>query len=175
MRLRWSPTGKMFDIKGKLIAASESNGDNQTVSKFHLFSWQVIEISLWCVDSGCSKHMTGNQKLLINFVWQFLGTVRFGNDHVATILGFGDLQWGNILITRVYFVEGLGHNLFSVGQFCDSDLEVAFRRNTCFVRNLGGVDLLKGNRTTNLYTINLHDMASSSLICLMAHATSTKS
>ncbi|GKC69831.1 retrovirus-related pol polyprotein from transposon TNT 1-94, partial [Tanacetum coccineum] len=53
----------------------------------------------------------------------FLGTIRFGNDHVATILGFGDLQWGNILITRVYFVEGLGHNLFSVGQFCDSDLE----------------------------------------------------
>ncbi|GJY59361.1 retrovirus-related pol polyprotein from transposon TNT 1-94 [Tanacetum coccineum] len=102
--------------------------------------------------------MTGNLKLLINFVWKFLGTVRFGNDHVAAILGFGDLQWGNILITRVYFVEGLGHNLFSVGQFCDSDLEVAFRRNSCFVRNLDGVDLLKGNRSTNLYTINLHEM-----------------
>ncbi|GKF44164.1 retrovirus-related pol polyprotein from transposon TNT 1-94, partial [Tanacetum coccineum] len=104
-----------------------------------------------------------------------MGTVRFGNDHVAVILGFGDLQWENILITRVYFVEGLGHNLFSVGQFCDSDLEVAFRRNTCFVKNLEGVDLLQGNRTTNLYTINLHDMASASPICLMARATSTKS
>nr|GEX99641.1 retrovirus-related Pol polyprotein from transposon TNT 1-94 [Tanacetum cinerariifolium] len=78
---------------------------------------------LWCLDSGCSKHMTGNLKLLINFVWKFLGAVRFGNDHIAAILGFGDLQWGNILITRVYFVEGLGHNLFSVGQFCDSNLE----------------------------------------------------
>nr|GEU54367.1 retrovirus-related Pol polyprotein from transposon TNT 1-94 [Tanacetum cinerariifolium] len=76
----------------------------------------VIQIYLWCVDSGCSKHMTGNLKLLINFVWKFMGTVRFGNDHVATIMGFGDLQWGNILITRVYFVEGLGHNLFSVFQ-----------------------------------------------------------
>ncbi|GKA95993.1 retrovirus-related pol polyprotein from transposon TNT 1-94, partial [Tanacetum coccineum] len=105
----------------------------------------------------------------------FLGTVRFGNDHVAAILGFGDLQWGNILITRVYFVEGLGHNLFSVGQFCDSDLEVAFRRNTCFVRNLEGVDLLKGNRTTNLYTINLHEMASAPQLCPHARATSTKS
>nr|GEY60821.1 hypothetical protein [Tanacetum cinerariifolium] len=71
--------------------------------------------------------------------------------------------------------EGLGHNLFSVGQFCDLDLEVAFRRNTCFVRNLEGVDLLKGNRTTNLYTINLHEMASASPICLMARATSSKS
>nr|GEV89705.1 hypothetical protein [Tanacetum cinerariifolium] len=62
--------------------------------------------------------MTGNLKLLINFFWKFMGTVRFGNDHVVAILGFGDLQWGNILITRVYFVKGLGHNLFSVGQFC---------------------------------------------------------
>nr|GFA83532.1 integrase, catalytic region, zinc finger, CCHC-type, peptidase aspartic, catalytic [Tanacetum cinerariifolium] len=104
-----------------------------------------------------------------------MGTVRFGNDHIAAILGFGDLQWGNILITRVYFVEGLGHNFFSVGQFCDSDLEVAFRRNACFVRNLDGVDLLKGDRSTNLYTINLQEIASASPICLMARASSTKS
>nr|GFB47820.1 retrovirus-related Pol polyprotein from transposon TNT 1-94 [Tanacetum cinerariifolium] len=119
--------------------------------------------------------MTENLKLLINFVWKFMGTVRFGNDHVAAILGFGDLQWGNILITMVYFTEGLGHNLFLVGQFCDSDLEVAFRRNACFVRNLEGVDLLKGDRSTNLYTINLQKMASASPICLMARASSTKS
>ncbi|GKD97853.1 retrovirus-related pol polyprotein from transposon TNT 1-94, partial [Tanacetum coccineum] len=125
---------------------------------------------LWCINSGCSKHMTENLKLLINFVW-----IRFGNDHVAAVLGYGDLQWGNILITRVYFVEGLGHNLFSVGQFCDSDLEVAFKRNTCYVRNLEGVDLLKRNHTTNLYTIILHEMSSASPICLMDRATSTKS
>ncbi|GKE33266.1 hypothetical protein Tco_1452588, partial [Tanacetum coccineum] len=67
--------------------------------------------------------MIENLKLFINFVWKFLGTDRFGNDYVAAILGFDDLQWGNILITKVYFVEGLGHNLFSVGQFYDSDLE----------------------------------------------------
>nr|GFB56838.1 integrase, catalytic region, zinc finger, CCHC-type, peptidase aspartic, catalytic [Tanacetum cinerariifolium] len=119
---------------------------------------------LWCVDSGCSKHMTRNLKLLINFVWKFLGTVRFGNDHVAAILEFGNLQWGNILITRVYFIEGLGHNLFSVGQFCDSDLEVAFRRDACFVKNLEGVDLLKGDRSTNLYTININDLARNDLV-----------
>nr|GEV53265.1 retrovirus-related Pol polyprotein from transposon TNT 1-94 [Tanacetum cinerariifolium] len=135
----------------------------------------VIQICLWCVDSGCSKHMTENLQLLINFFWKFLGIVRFENDHVVAIIEFGDLQWGNILITRVYFVEGLGYNLFSVGQFCDSDLEVAFRRNACFIRNLDGVDLLSGNRTTNLYTINLHEMASASPICLMARASSTKS
>nr|GEU96243.1 hypothetical protein [Tanacetum cinerariifolium] len=60
-------------------------------------------------------------------------------------------------------------------QFSDSDLEVAFRRNACFVRNIEGVDLLKGNRSTNFYTINLHDMAYASPICLMARASSTKS
>nr|GEV71379.1 integrase, catalytic region, zinc finger, CCHC-type, peptidase aspartic, catalytic [Tanacetum cinerariifolium] len=56
--------------------------------------------------SRCFKHMTENIKLLIKFVWKFLGTVCFGNDHIAAILGYGDLKWGNITITRVYFVEG---------------------------------------------------------------------
>nr|GEW37203.1 hypothetical protein [Tanacetum cinerariifolium] len=79
------------------------------------------------------------------------------------------------LLDRVYFVKGLCHNLFLVGKFYDSDLEVAFRRNACFVRNLEGVDLLKGDRSTNLYIINLHEMTSTSPICLMAHASSTKS
>nr|GEZ30011.1 retrovirus-related Pol polyprotein from transposon TNT 1-94 [Tanacetum cinerariifolium] len=127
------------------------------------------------VSTPQESKSVNNDKLLINFVWKFMGTVRFGNDHVAAILGFGDLQWRNILITRVYFIEGLGHNLFSIGQFCDSDLEVAFRRNACFIRNLEGVDLLKSDRSTNLYTINLHEMASASPICLMARASSTKS
>nr|GFB87866.1 integrase, catalytic region, zinc finger, CCHC-type, peptidase aspartic, catalytic [Tanacetum cinerariifolium] len=65
--------------------------------------------------------------------------------------------------------------VYAMWQFCDSDLEVAFRRNACFVRNLEGVDLLKGDRSTNLYTINLHDMVSASPICLMALASSTNS
>ncbi|GJS07151.1 hypothetical protein Tco_0363947 [Tanacetum coccineum] len=136
--LRWSPTGRLFDLKGKIIASSESesqsdcsNGDNACTSN---------------PPEPTIKRFPNSTSFLGRLSKFFLGTVRFGNDHVAAILGFGDLQWGNILITRVYFVEGLGHNLFSVGQFCDSDLEVAFRRNTCFVRNLEGVDLLKGKR-----------------------------
>nr|GEY45932.1 retrovirus-related Pol polyprotein from transposon TNT 1-94 [Tanacetum cinerariifolium] len=86
--------------------------------------------------------MTENIKLLINFVWKILGTVCFRNDHIAAILGYGDLKWGNITNTRVYFVEGLGHNLFLTGQFCDADLEVAFRRNTCFIRDLDDIGKL---------------------------------
>ncbi|GJR37595.1 hypothetical protein Tco_1213279 [Tanacetum coccineum] len=67
--------------------------------------------------------MTCNLSLLCNFVEKYLGTVHFGNDQFAPILGYGDLVQGNITIKRVYYVEGLNHNLFSVGQFCDVDLE----------------------------------------------------
>nr|GEV95658.1 hypothetical protein [Tanacetum cinerariifolium] len=129
--IRWLPTGRMFDLKGKIIASSESES-----------------------QSGCSKgdnECTSNPleptiKRFPNFTFSLAGTIRFGNDHVAAILGFGDLQWGNILITMVYFIKGLGHNLFSVG-----------------------------NRITNLYNINLHEMAPASPIFFMARATSTKS
>ncbi|GJY98958.1 retrovirus-related pol polyprotein from transposon TNT 1-94 [Tanacetum coccineum] len=72
-----------------------------------------------------------------------LFSVKFENDHVAKILGYGDYQIGNVMISRFYYVEGLGHNLFSVGQFCDLNLEVAFRQHTCFIRNLEGVKFLR--------------------------------
>ncbi|GKB99910.1 hypothetical protein Tco_0986047, partial [Tanacetum coccineum] len=104
--LRLSPTGRLFDLKGKIIASSEfksqsdcSNGDNACTSN-------PLEPTIKRFPNSTS--FLGR---LSKFVY---GTVRFGNDHVATTLGFGDLQWGNILITRVYFVEGLGHNLLSV-------------------------------------------------------------
>ncbi|GJR15298.1 retrovirus-related pol polyprotein from transposon TNT 1-94, partial [Tanacetum coccineum] len=147
---------------------------NVPVSKSKVLK-SVVQIVLWYLDSGCSKHMTGDRSQLTNFVNKFLGTVKFGNDHVAKILGYGDYQIGNVTISRVYYMEGLGHNLFSVGQFCDSNLEVAFRQHTCFIRNLEGVDLLIGSRGNNLYTLSLGDMMASSLICLFSKASKTKS
>nr|GEW62155.1 integrase, catalytic region, zinc finger, CCHC-type, peptidase aspartic, catalytic [Tanacetum cinerariifolium] len=113
--LRWSPTRRMFDLKGKIIASSESES-----------------------QSDCSK-----------------------GDNACT---------SNPLEPTIKQFPSYTFSL--VGKFCDSDLEVAFRRNACFVKNLEGVDLLLGNRIINLYTINLHDMAP---ICHMALATSTKS
>nr|GFC45633.1 integrase, catalytic region, zinc finger, CCHC-type, peptidase aspartic, catalytic [Tanacetum cinerariifolium] len=86
--------------------------------------------------------MTGNLKLLINFVEKFLDMVKFGNDQIAPILGYGDQVQGAIMIKRVYYVEGLNHNLFFIGQFYDADLEVAFRKSTCYIRDLKGNDLL---------------------------------
>nr|GEU31540.1 integrase, catalytic region, zinc finger, CCHC-type, peptidase aspartic, catalytic [Tanacetum cinerariifolium] len=72
--------------------------------------------------------------------------------------GYGDYQIGNVTISRVYYVEGLGHNLFFVGQFCDWKLEDAFHQHTCYIRNLEGVDLLTGSQRNNLYTLSLRDM-----------------
>nr|GEY32944.1 hypothetical protein [Tanacetum cinerariifolium] len=94
----------------------------------------------------CSKHMTGNRALLTNFVKKFLGTVRFGNNDFTVIASYG----------------GVG-------------LKVAFRKSTCFVRNEDGVDLLTGDRSSNLYTIALNKVASNSSTCLLAKASSLQS
>nr|GEW38427.1 ribonuclease H-like domain-containing protein [Tanacetum cinerariifolium] len=106
----------------------------------------IPRIYLWIIDSGCSKHMTGNRTLLTNFVEKFLGMVCFGNNDFAVIAGYGDVG-----------------------------LEVAFRKSTCFVRNKDGVDLLTGDRSSNLYTISLNEVASNSSTCLLAKASSSQS
>nr|GEY34459.1 copia protein [Tanacetum cinerariifolium] len=68
------------------------------------------------------------------------------------ILSYRDLVQGNVTINKVYYIKGLNHNLFSVGQFCDADLEVAFRKSTCFVRDLQCNDLLIG-LNHNLFSV----------------------
>ncbi|GJR45049.1 retrovirus-related pol polyprotein from transposon TNT 1-94 [Tanacetum coccineum] len=159
---QWKPTGRLLPL-GRQCPLVRST------------ALKVVQIVLWYLDSGCSKHMIGDRSRLRNFVKKFIGTVRFGNDHFGAIMGYGYYVIGDCVISRVYYVEGLGHNLFSVCQFCNSDLEVAFRKHTCFVRDLDGVDLIKGSRGTNLYTILVEDMMRSSPICLMSRASKNKS
>ncbi|GKC68849.1 retrovirus-related pol polyprotein from transposon TNT 1-94 [Tanacetum coccineum] len=107
--------------------------------------------------------MTGDRSRLMNFVKKFIGTVRFGNDHFGAIMGYGDYVVGDSVISRVYYVEGLGHNLFSV------------RKHSCYVHDMDGVELLKGSRGSNLYTIYVEDMMKSSPICLLSKASKHKS
>ncbi|GJT40062.1 retrovirus-related pol polyprotein from transposon TNT 1-94 [Tanacetum coccineum] len=169
---QWKPTGRLIPLDGQCSLVrppAPSNSPNPVESNL------VIQIVLWYLDSGCSKHMTGDRSRLKNFVNKFIGTVRFVNDHFGAIMGYRDYVIGDSVISRVYYVEGLGHNLFSVGQFCDSDLEVAFRKHTCFVRDLDGVDLIKGSRGTNLYTISIEDMMRFSPIFLLSKASKNKS
>nr|GFC43702.1 integrase, catalytic region, zinc finger, CCHC-type, peptidase aspartic, catalytic [Tanacetum cinerariifolium] len=92
--------------------------------------------------------------------------MQFENDQFALILGYGDLVKGNVTIKRLYYVEGLNLNLFSVGQFYDADLEVAFRKSTCFVKDLQGNDLLMGTHGSNLYIISLQESSSATQYAL---------
>ncbi|GKA60221.1 hypothetical protein Tco_0759628 [Tanacetum coccineum] len=160
IRYNWRPTGRTSTLIGNACPLTRITTTNKmpfrepipleivaqepVVTRFYTRRPKVVQIVLWYLDSGCSKHMTGDRSQLTNFVHKFLGTVKFGNDHIAKIIGYGDFQIGNVTISRVYYVEGLGHNLFSIGQFYDSDLEVAFIKHTCSVQNLEGIDLLSG-------------------------------
>ncbi|GJY88103.1 retrovirus-related pol polyprotein from transposon TNT 1-94 [Tanacetum coccineum] len=164
---QWRPTGKKFAL-GEICQLTKLSVKCSTLSANQ-------QVMLWYLDSGCSKHMTGNHSKLMNFVDKFIGSVRFGNDHLGAIMGYGDYVMGESVISRVYYVEGLGHNLFSVGQFYDSELEVAFRKHTCCVRDLNGTDILKGSHGTNLYTISIDEMMKSSPICLLSKASKSKS
>nr|GEU55941.1 hypothetical protein [Tanacetum cinerariifolium] len=88
------------------------------------------------VNNSKPNHTWGNSDTDIPSSSSLVMIVRFKNDHIARIMGYGDYQLGNVTISRVYYVEGLGHNLFFIGQFYDTDLKVAFQKNTCFIRNL---------------------------------------
>ncbi|GJV07200.1 retrovirus-related pol polyprotein from transposon TNT 1-94 [Tanacetum coccineum] len=110
---------------------------------------KVVQIILWYLDSGYSKHMMGNRSKLKNFVEKFIGTVKFGNDHVGAIMGYGDYMIGDSVISQ--------------------------EKHSCFVRNMDGVDLLKGCHITNLYTISVDEMLRSSPICLLSKASKSKS
>nr|GEU56916.1 integrase, catalytic region, zinc finger, CCHC-type, peptidase aspartic, catalytic [Tanacetum cinerariifolium] len=108
---------------------------------------KIVQICLWIIDSGCSKHMTGNRSLLKNFVETFLGTVRFGNNDFVVIAGYGDMVIGSMTI----------------------------KKSTCFVQKEDGVDLLTGDRSSNLYTIALNEVTSNSSACLLAKASCLQS
>nr|GEV42184.1 hypothetical protein [Tanacetum cinerariifolium] len=170
IRYKWRPNGRTFIIAGNACPLTRITTTTKVplrkpiVQESNTPKPVVVQIVLWYLDSGCYKHMTGDRSQLTNFVNKFLDTIKFGNDHMVKIMGYGDYQIGNVTISRVYFVEGLGHNLFFVGQFCDSDLEVAFRQHTCFIHNLEGVDLLTESRGNDLYTLSLGDMMAQGLI-----------
>ncbi|GJZ32152.1 retrovirus-related pol polyprotein from transposon TNT 1-94 [Tanacetum coccineum] len=99
---------------------------------------KIVQLILFVINSGCTKYMTGNLKLLCNFVEKYLGIVRFGNDQFAPILSYGDLVQGKITINRVYYVEGLNHNLFSLPHHTFFPLDAGLdgcvpRKSTYFV------------------------------------------
>ncbi|GJU15361.1 retrovirus-related pol polyprotein from transposon TNT 1-94 [Tanacetum coccineum] len=121
----------------------------------HNAAYQADDLDAY--DSDCDELNTAKVALMVNLS-------HYSSYALAEIMGYSDYHIGNVTILRVYYLEGLGHNLFFVRKFCDLNLEVAFRQHTCFICNLEGVDLLTGSRFNNLYTLSLRDMMASSLI-----------
>ncbi|GJY99624.1 retrovirus-related pol polyprotein from transposon TNT 1-94 [Tanacetum coccineum] len=132
IRYIWRPTGRTFTIVGNVCPLTRittttevplrkpTTLDNETSKPVVTLVYSQkprksktnvpvskSKIVLWYLDSGCSKHMTGDRSQLTNFVNKFLGTVKFENDHVAKILGYGDYQIGNVTISRVYYGKDL--------------------------------------------------------------------
>nr|GEV42860.1 hypothetical protein [Tanacetum cinerariifolium] len=138
-----SDTRSAFDCNNARNAMCDARMNASVdVNDFFVFD-DIVKIYLWIIDLGCSKHMTGNRALLMNFVEKFLGTVRFGNNDFTVIAGYGDVVIGSMTIKKVYYVED-------------------------------GVDLLTGDRSSNLYTISLNEVASNSLACLLSKASSSQ-
>nr|GEX00171.1 retrovirus-related Pol polyprotein from transposon TNT 1-94 [Tanacetum cinerariifolium] len=184
-KYRWIKVNQ-FDssISSKLVVIN-SNSASAIPTEIRDLKFQTLHHRLF-INAGSTGHplvfrlrlfktYDEDRSKLKNFVKKFIGTVRFGNDHFGAIMGYGDYVIGDSVIFRVYYMEGLGHNLFSVGKFCDFNLEIAFRKHSCFVRDMVGVDLLKGSRSTNLYTISVDEIIKSSPICLLSRASKNKS
>ncbi|GKD75341.1 integrase, catalytic region, zinc finger, CCHC-type containing protein, partial [Tanacetum coccineum] len=195
---KWKPTGTHFTIVGnscpltritpkKIVHLKETTSNSVETSK--------PEIKVYSRRPKQTKSVGSSKKAKIvesmiannsepNQLWgsnatDVLSSSSLAKDRLSKLFSgiwTPDAQnLGNVIISKVYYVEGLGHNLFYFGQFCDADLKVAFRKNTCFVRNLEGVDLLLGSKDTNLYTNSLDDMLKTSPIYLLSKASKTKS
>eukprot|EP00253_Pinus_taeda_P032501 PITA_32501 len=111
----------------------------------------------WYIESGCSKHMTGDKEKLHSYnALEKEKNVSFGNDTSAVIKGKGSIFLKEkIKAGNVMYVDGLKHNLLSVSQMCDQGNEVVFQSNGCVVHELDtGETMIKGTRTPkNLYIL----------------------
>ncbi|GJX26157.1 retrovirus-related pol polyprotein from transposon TNT 1-94 [Tanacetum coccineum] len=128
-----------------------------------------VPLGIQSRTTNISEHMTLRKSTLSNTSSSFnhFSSHRDNPIHhrLWVLKAHDDLVQGNVTIKRVYYVKGLNHNLFSVGQFCDADFEVAFQKSTCYARDSRGSDL---------YSITLQDTTSPNLIFLMAKATSSQ-
>ena len=126
-------------------------------------------MQLWYLDSGCSKHMTGDKSQFVNITFKQEGHVTYGDNNKGRILGRGSIgDKSNLLIHDVLYVEGLKHNLISISQLCDKGYQVIFKQNSCEIclPNLKEVMLI-GKRINNVYLLDTS--SSCSIGCLLSN------
>ncbi|XP_052627806.1 uncharacterized protein LOC128134289 [Lactuca sativa] len=126
----------------------------------------------WYIDSGCSKHMTGNRNYLRDFKpIQTNQDVTFGNNMKAKIKGYGNITNGNFTIKKVAFVDDLKHNLISVSQLCDNNLEVLFTKQRSLIMDAKTKDVIvDSDRAGNMYPLDMDLIYGKPDICLLSKA-----
>nr|KAJ0222410.1 hypothetical protein LSAT_V11C200064640 [Lactuca sativa] len=126
----------------------------------------------WYIDSGCSKHMTGNRNYLRDFKpIQTNQDVTFGNNMKAKIKGYGNITNGNFTIKKVAFVNDLKHNLISVSQQCDNNLEVLFTKQRSLIMDAKTKDVIvDSDRAGNMYPLDMDLIYGKPDICLLSKA-----
>ena len=132
--------------------------------------------NLWYLDSGCSRHMTGDSTLLTKFVKRAGPSITFGDDSKGYTIGYGLISSKNVLIESVALVDGLKHNLLSISQLCDRGNEVWFTKEACVIsdKTTGNI-LLTGNRKGNVYVANFNSTSSEEMTCLFSKACAEES
>ncbi|GJX27262.1 ribonuclease H-like domain-containing protein, partial [Tanacetum coccineum] len=174
----WKPKTKVLDH------VSKHNSASITLKKFDYIDAQGRSKSeKGVIDSGCSRHMTGNMSYLTDFEEINGGYVAFGgNPKGGKITGRGTIKTGNLDFENVYFVRELKFNLFSVSQMCDKKNNVLFNDTECIVLSpnlkLTGESyvLVKVPRKNNMYSVDLKNIIpKGGLTCLFTKSTSNES
>jgi len=123
----------------------------------------------WYLDSGCSRHMTGERSMFLTLTMKEGGTVGFGGNQTGKIIGTGQIGNSSISINNVWLVDGLRHNLLSISQFCDNGYDVLFVKNNCTVINKDDQSIVfKGKRRNNVYKINFSELTDQKVLCLLS-------
>ena len=131
---------------------------------------------MWILDSGCSRHMTGDRALLSDVVVKAGPVVTFGDNSKGITKGYGCLKYGNVIIEDVSFVEGLKFNLLSISHFCDRGYAVSFEREKCqILHKKNGKPALQGVRKGDLFIADLNSGFKDEVNCFYAKASSDDS
>ncbi|CAJ2653255.1 unnamed protein product, partial [Trifolium pratense] len=148
-----------------LMASTDSDADSDDESESESDSEVTDEVYL---DSGCSRHMTGDKQLFSKLTMKEGGSVGFGGNQKGKIIGTGTVGNSSLSINDVWLVDGLKHNLLSISQFCDNGYVVIFNKESCTVTKQSDNSIIfKGLRKNNVYKINLSDLNEQKVMCLL--------
>jgi hypothetical protein len=115
-------------------------------------AFKILDTCLWYLDSGCSKHMTGDKTLLKEVQMGKGGRITYGDGSQSKVSGKGIIDIPGLGASQeALYVEGLKANLLSISQFYDNDLVVQFSKKECNIFDSNGKWLIGGERTAENY------------------------